>query len=228
MDDAAAVATASLVIQEAGNLPYDIPVEEVFPSSLPRQWRDFKRSGPPKNIGMIENERIFPPIPCLPASVTEAFAAGNPVAEFFETSGTRVILDFLHKVWIRDDAKEATKRAFAFYWVDADGRFFMSARLGSADEASVRRAFNGQSQGRLAIKEVRRRCQHREVLIMEFLRKMVYRRAAWLFGWYGASPAEVEEVTDGGEVPANWQLVGAELAHGRGIHVSALDCLEAR
>jgi hypothetical protein len=59
MDDAAAVVTASLLIQEAVNLPYDVPVEEVFPSSLPRQWRDFKRSGSPKDIGMIENERIF-------------------------------------------------------------------------------------------------------------------------------------------------------------------------
>jgi hypothetical protein len=109
---------------------------------------------------------------------TEAFVVGNPVAEIFETSLTREILDFLHKIWIRDDAKEATKCTFPFYWVDAAGSFFMSARLGSVDEASVRRAFNGPSQGHLANKEVRRHCQHREVLIMEFLRKMVYHRSA--------------------------------------------------
>jgi hypothetical protein len=222
MDD---VAVASLLLQEAGNLPSDIPVQEVFPSSLQRQLRDFRSSGPPRKIGMIVNTKIGRPI-SLPDQVTEAFAAGNPTAEFVLHSGTRVILDFLRKIAICDDEKEGTTSSFPLYWVDADGRFFTSARLGGVDEDSVRRSFDRPSQGRLAIKEVRR-CRHREVLINGFQDKMSY-RGSWLFGWYGASPAEVNVVADGGEVPANWQLIGAERAHGHGVHVSTLDCLEAR
>lgn len=223
-----ATAAAALVLQKYGTLPRNIPLSVVFPSSLPGQWEDFRRSGLPTSMGLVDRAaRRLTPHP-TPPSVLEAFASGNPMAEFVDpTSGRRCVLDFLRKILIAfPDANGSKVGVQAFYWVEEDGELFMSASLGGVNGASVVQSFLGPAQGRLAVTSLRR-CRHRAALVFGFLDKMKY-RDTWLFGWYGASSADVEEATNGGDVPDNWQLIGPEMAHGRGVHVSAVDYLQAR
>uniref|UniRef100_K3XRB4 Uncharacterized protein n=1 Tax=Setaria italica TaxID=4555 RepID=K3XRB4_SETIT len=220
-------ASASSLVRELYRLPPSIPIEETFARSLPRQWFEFQRSGPPIKIGWIF-EGIFlhtktaPP----PRIMREAFASGRAIAEYVDGpggGGKRMILDFLRKVLIVLDDKGVPKKMCAFYWVDAYGFLFSPTLFGDVDEHAVRRAFDGSSRGSLAITAVRR-CHHREARTLGFLERMKFQQK-WLFGWYGAAAADVEAAADGGDLSMNWPLLGAGRAHGRGLHVSSQERL---
>ncbi|TKW12479.1 hypothetical protein SEVIR_5G038200v4 [Setaria viridis] len=105
-----------------------------------------------------------------------------------------------------------------FDCVDNDSWIFSPAPWGDVDEASVRKAFDGTSDGRLSITAVRR-CYHRDARAVRFL-DSTKGRGAWAFGWYGAAAHHVQVAADGGDLTVNWPLLGAVRAHGRGIHLS--------
>jgi hypothetical protein len=131
-----------------------------------------------------------------------------------------VLHDFSRKVVVvlELDAEGVINKAMGFNWVDDDGWVFSPALWGDVDEASVREALDGPSDGRLAITAVRR-CCHCEVRAVRFL-DSTKGRGAWAFGWYGAAARDVQVAADGGDLAANWPLLGAGRAHGRGIHLS--------
>ncbi|KAG2588051.1 uncharacterized protein LOC120673521 [Panicum virgatum] len=81
------------------------------------------------------------------------------------------------------------------------------------DEDAVRRVFEGSCGSFYAITAVRR-CRHREERTLGFLER-IKSRAEWLFGWYGAAPADVEAAADGGDLRTNLPIMPAHLAHDR-------------
>ncbi|CAO2198270.1 unnamed protein product [Urochloa humidicola] len=194
-------------------LPPCIPIEETFPRSLPRQWSDFRRSGPPIKFGLIADVGFFLHAKTPSSIMREAFASGKGIIV-----GKEMIYDFLRKVVIHLDDKGVPRVIGACYWVDADGFLFAPTLFGGVDESAVRRVFDGSSHGSLAITAVRR-CHHREVRTLGFLERMKS-RDEWTFGWYGAAAADVEAAADGGDLRMNWPLLGSHKAHGRGLHVS--------
>ena len=86
------------------------------------------------------------------------------------------------------------------------------------DEDAVRRVFEGSCGGFNAITAVRR-CRHREERTLGFLER-IKSRAEWLFGWYGAAPADVEAAADGGDLRTNLPIMPAHLAHDRGVSLA--------
>jgi hypothetical protein len=153
------------------------------------------------------------------SSRKRAFAAGKPIVdiELKGSGGGRRML--LRKAVVLLDDKGAPTHTCALYWVDTDGFLFSPTLYGGMDEDAVRRVFDGSCCGFFAITAVRR-CRHREERTLGFLERMKS-RAEWLFGWYGAAPADVEAAADGGGLRTNWSLLPAHQAHGRGLHVSA-------
>nr|CAB3476924.1 unnamed protein product [Digitaria exilis] len=74
------------------------------------------------------------------------------------------------------DAGGTIMETLGFYWVDDDGWIFLPTLWGDVDEAAVRKALDGPSDGRLDITAVRR-CHHREARAVGFLDKMKGRGA---------------------------------------------------
>ena len=213
------VTSASSMLREAVGLPYGVSVEEASLSSLPRQWRDFNRSRPPKKFVLIGHEEKGERL--IESGVKEAFSAGKPVVRMAvsKPEGACVFYDFLRKVVLVLDGEGTIKKTTEFYWVDDDGWIFLPTLWGDVDEASVRKALDGpSSDGRLAITAVSR-CRYREARAVAFLDKMKG-RGAWVFGWYGAAAHDVQAAADGGDLRVNWPLLGAVRAHGRGVHLS--------
>lgn len=214
-------ASASSLVRKAYRLPSTISMAETFPCALPRQWFDFRRSGPHLKMAMDLDGKGFRDAKKLRAypRIREAFATGTPIVELEGPGGRRMLLDFLRKAVVLLDDTGAPTHYAALYWVDTDRFLFSPTLYGDMDEDAVRRVFHGSCCGFLAITAVRR-CRHREERTLGFLERMKF-RAKYLFGWYGAAAADVEAAADGGDLRTNWPLLPAGVAHGRGLHVSA-------
>ncbi|CAL4964150.1 unnamed protein product [Urochloa decumbens] len=204
-------------MDEASGLP-------ILPGPLSRQWLDFQRSGAPVKIVLIFRDRgmTYGVGPSNPQTI----AAKKPIMKWVLPCGTTLLLDFVHMVCIEFGAGGYAKRTLSFYWVDDEGSFFSPVGFGGS-EASVRKAFDRSSGGYLSVTAVRR-CRHREARACGFLKK-----PTWAFGWYGAEPGDLDAAAGGGEVRTNLQLLdlagaraGRPWAHGRGLHVSAVDRLQ--
>ena len=151
--------SASSIVRKAYHLPSTIPMGETFPCALPRQWFDFRRSGPPLKIGFDWDGKGFGDAknPC--PVVREAFAAGKPIVDIElkgSGGGRRMLLDFLRKAVVLLDDKGAPTHTCALYWVDTDGFLFSPTLYGGMDEDAVRRVFDGSCCGFFAITAVRR------------------------------------------------------------------------
>ncbi|KAL6850442.1 hypothetical protein ACP4OV_021069 [Aristida adscensionis] len=190
---------------------------------LPPAWRDFLRSSLPRELRptlRFEEDILIPGI----AEMREVFAAGHPVFRTPLEGGGSRIFDFLGKVVLVLDEIGDMQATIPFHWVDDDGLLYWRGPIGGVDAAFTIRAFNDRSRGAATVSALRH-CHRRETRVSGFLAKTGAWRP-WTFGWFGAASADVEAVAEGGELTANWQLLGASRAHGQGVHVSALDHLD--
>ncbi|KAL6849982.1 hypothetical protein ACP4OV_020609 [Aristida adscensionis] len=193
---------------------------------LPPAWRDFLRSSLPRELRpTFLSSPTTSRIQAFP-QLRVKFAAGHPVIKITQPGGGggSRIFDFLGKVVLVLDENGDLVDTIPFHWVDDEGLLYWRGPIGGVDAAFTIRAFNDRSRGAATITALRH-CHRRETRVSGFLAK-TEARMPWTFGWFGASAAAVEAVANGGDLTANWKLLGASRAHGQGVHVSALDHLD--
>lgn len=210
------------LMRQHGGLPEGMPPREMFPSSVVHQWEDFVRSASPTMIFLEKDGRTEEVPEEVVAAVRESFDGGRPLLETVLPDGRRVLFDFVRKLCIEiGSGEDAALKTSAVNWVDEDLCFYSGIRFfGNVDEDSVRYRVANLSNNRLEIISIRRCYEHSPT--SKAFRNKWHLSATRMCGWYGGKLADVNAVANGGQFKINWQLLGAQQAHGRGVHLSPM------